>query len=381
MIALDVSSSMLAEDFAPNRLGAAKETVARFVDARTHDRIGLVAFAAEALTQVPATGDHAILGQAIDNVQVGMLEDGTAIGLGLATAANRLEAGRRAVARDHPDERRREQPRLGGPARGGEGRRGVRHPRLHHRGGVADARPHSRGDHGRRARCATPGCRVSIDEPLLNDIARTTGGRYFRATDQRALERVYAEIDRLVKTKVQRAPLRALHRALPAVPARRRGAAGGRVVLPRHALGEGAMSLRIDRHLPSLQLPTKVDEALTSARRGCHPEGGHAGPAVTLTAAARRIYDRGCVTAGTPRRDARASSGLPPSSHRERVVVGNDGHAFARLRQTYCGGCYGSFGRRPIAVWVRGSRGGGAQDDRSLFIGLSITVVRLARGR
>lgn len=202
MIALDVSSSMLAEDFAPNRLGAAKNTVARFVDARTHDRIGLVAFAAEALTQVPATGDHGILAQALGNVEVGMLEDGTAIGLGLATAANRLK-------------------QAGGQSRviilmsDGENNRGAVDPRAAAKAAAAfGIRVFTIGV-GSRTRARIPVAitangtlryawmPVSIDEPLLNDIARTTGGRYFRATDQRALERVYAEIDRLVKTNVK----------------------------------------------------------------------------------------------------------------------------------------------------------------------------------
>ncbi|HET7460855.1 MAG TPA: VWA domain-containing protein [Longimicrobium sp.] len=202
MIALDVSSSMLAEDFAPNRLGAAKNTVARFIDARTHDRIGLVAFAAEALTQVPATGDHAILAQALGNVEVGMLEDGTAIGLGLATAANRLK-------------------QAGGQSRviilmsDGENNRGSVDPRSAAKAAAAfGIRVFTIGV-GSRTRARIPVAitangmlryawmPVSIDEPLLADIARTTGGRYYRATDQRALERVYGEIDRLVKTNVK----------------------------------------------------------------------------------------------------------------------------------------------------------------------------------
>lgn len=215
MIALDVSSSMLAEDFAPNRLGAAKETVGRFVDARPHDRIGLVAFAAEALTQVPATGDHDILGQAIGNVQVGMLEDGTAIGLGLATAANRLKqaAGQSRVIilmSDGENNRGSVDPRAAAKAAAAFGIRvftiGV--------GSRTRARiPVAITANGRLRYAWMP---VSIDEPLLNDIARTTGGRYFRATDQRALERVYAEIDRLVKTKVNvRRYVRFTERYLP----------------------------------------------------------------------------------------------------------------------------------------------------------------------
>jgi len=202
MIAMDVSSSMLAEDFAPNRLGAAKSTVARFIDAREHDRIGLVAFAAQALTQVPATGDHAILAQALGNVQVGMLEDGTAIGLGLATAANRLKQSGA-------------QSRVIILMSDGENNRGSVDPRAAAKAAAAFGIRVFTVGVGSRTRARIPVAitangtlryalmPVSIDEPLLTEIARTTGGRYYRATDQRALERVYAEIDRLVKTKVK----------------------------------------------------------------------------------------------------------------------------------------------------------------------------------
>src|SRR5205823_5883148 len=91
VIAIDLSSSMLAQDFQPqNRLEVAKETVKRFIAARTADRIGIVAFAAEALTQVPLTTDYPVVSSAVDNLAPGQLEDGTAIGTALATAANRL---------------------------------------------------------------------------------------------------------------------------------------------------------------------------------------------------------------------------------------------------------------------------------------------------
>src|SRR5256886_3500871 len=91
VLAIDLSSSMLAEDFAPaNRIDVAKQTAIEFVRARRTDRIGLVAFAAQALTQVPITTDYAVLEQALRDLRIGMLEDGTAIGTGIATAANRL---------------------------------------------------------------------------------------------------------------------------------------------------------------------------------------------------------------------------------------------------------------------------------------------------
>jgi Ca-activated chloride channel family protein len=202
MLALDVSSSMLAEDFPPNRLGAAKSTMASFVENRPHDRIGLVAFAGEALTQVPATADHNLLGVALDQVHVRMLEDGTAIGLGLATAANRLKqtAGQSRVIILMSD---------------GDNNRGAVDPRDAAKAAAAfGIRVFTIGVGSRtRARipvAVTPNgmlryawMPVSIDEPLLQEIARTTGGRYYRATDARALARIYGEIDRLVKTRVQ----------------------------------------------------------------------------------------------------------------------------------------------------------------------------------
>lgn len=201
MVALDVSSSMLAEDFRPNRLGAARATIAGFIEGRPHDRIGLVAFAAEALTQVPATSDHGLLTAALDNVKVGVLEDGTAIGLGLATAANRLKqaAGESRVLILMSD---------------GENNRGSVDPMAAAKAAAAfNIRVFTIGV-GSRTRARIPvritpqGLQyawmpVSIDEGLLRGIAQETGGRYYRATDDRALQRIYAEIDRLVKTKVQ----------------------------------------------------------------------------------------------------------------------------------------------------------------------------------
>jgi Ca-activated chloride channel family protein len=214
MVALDISSSMLAEDFAPNRLGAAKQTLAGFIEGRPHDRIGLVAFAAEALTQVPATSDHALLGAALGNVRVGILQDGTAIGLGLATAANRLkqapgESKVLILMSDGENNRGSVDPAAAAKAAAAFGIRvftiGV--------GSRGRARIPVGVVNGRLQYALMP---VSIDEPLLRQIAAETGGRYYRATDARALERIYGEIDRLVKTRVQvRRYLRFTERYLP----------------------------------------------------------------------------------------------------------------------------------------------------------------------
>jgi Ca-activated chloride channel family protein len=201
VVAMDVSSSMLAEDFRPvNRLGAAKRTLASFVRDRESDRIGLVTFAGEALTMVPLTTDHSMLLTVLESMQVGQLEDGTAIGLGLAAAANRL--------------RRIEGSRVVILLSDGENNRGNVNPRDAARAAAAyGIRVFTIGV-GSKTRARIPIARtpaglrygflpVSIDEPLLRDIASLTGGRYVRATDARGLRRIYEVIDQLVKSPVR----------------------------------------------------------------------------------------------------------------------------------------------------------------------------------
>jgi Ca-activated chloride channel family protein len=210
MLALDVSPSMLTEDFAPNRLGAARTTLEDFVEARPQDRIGLVTFASEALTQVPATSDHVLLVAQIRKTTTGVLGEGTAIGLGLATAANRLKQAPGAskvviLMSDGENNHGSVDPRAAAKAAAAFGIR------------VFTVGVGSRG----RARLPLGGMRytfmqVSIDEGLLTEIARETGGRYYRATDALALQRIYAEIDRLVKAKVRvRRYVRFTERYLP----------------------------------------------------------------------------------------------------------------------------------------------------------------------
>jgi Ca-activated chloride channel family protein len=201
VLAVDVSSSMLAEDFAPeNRLDVARRRSIEFVRARRHDRLGLVAFAGEALTQVPVTVDHAVVERAVTDLRVAMLEDGTAIGTAIATAANRLA-------------------RLADPSQviilltDGENNRGTVDPRT---AAAAAAEfgiriytigvgtegeapvPTGRGPEGLRYQTLP----VRIDEALLTEVATTTGGRYFRATDDASLGRIYEQIDRLERTPV-----------------------------------------------------------------------------------------------------------------------------------------------------------------------------------
>lgn len=203
VLAVDVSSSMLAEDFAPsNRLDVAKEQSIRFIRGRHNDRIGLVSFAAEALTRVPVTIDYAVLEQAVRDLRVGELEDGTAIGTSIATAANRLRRvpGKSKVIvllTDGENNRGRIDPKTAAEAAATLGIKiytiGV--------GTEGEARmPIGRGVGGAVRYQTLP---VKIDEELLREVASSTGGRYFRATDATALNRVFQQIDQLETSEIQ----------------------------------------------------------------------------------------------------------------------------------------------------------------------------------
>src|SRR5579862_4322233 len=202
VIAIDLSTSMLSQDFLPqNRIEVAKETVKRFIAGRHSDRIGIVAFAAEALTQVPLTTDYPVVAAAVDNLQAGQLEDGTAIGTAIATAANRL--------RDAPG-----QSRVMILLTDGENNRGAIDPRTAAKAaavfgikiytigvgteGMAPV-PVGRGLFGLRYENRP----VEIDEALLQDVANLTSGKYFRARDAAALRRIYEQIDALERVPVQ----------------------------------------------------------------------------------------------------------------------------------------------------------------------------------
>ena len=201
VVAFDISSSMLAEDFQPqNRLEVARTQVKEFVRLRDSDRIGLVSFAGEALTQVPLTVDHGVVLDAIDNLQPGQLDDGTAIGTAIATASNRLRTavgGAKVLVllTDGVNNRGQVDPRTAARAAAAFGIRvyaiGVGTE------GMAPV-PVGRGLFGLRYETQ----RVEIDDALLTEVARATGGRYFRAKDAVALERVTREIDRLERTPV-----------------------------------------------------------------------------------------------------------------------------------------------------------------------------------
>jgi Ca-activated chloride channel family protein len=203
VITMDISSSMLAEDFSPeNRLEVARSTVKQFVSGREYDRIGLVAFAGEALTQVPITVDYPVIYAAVEQLRAGagMLEDGTAIGTAIATAANRL---RRApgtsrvmiLMTDGENNRGEIDPLTAARAAAAYG------IKIYTIGigteGVAPI-PVASGPFG----VQYANLPVHIDDELLGQIASYTGGRYFRATTPQALDSVYHQIDRMEKSKV-----------------------------------------------------------------------------------------------------------------------------------------------------------------------------------
>lgn len=202
VITIDLSSSMLAQDFQPqNRMEVSKEMVKRFILQRKADRIGVVAFAAEALTQVPLTTDYPVVLAAVDNLAAGQLEDGTAIGTAIVTAANRL--------RDAPG-----RSRVMILLTDGENNRGAVDPRTAAKAAAAfNIRIYTIGV-GTIGMAPVPvgmgvfGLRfesrpVKIDEPLMTEIATTTGGRYFRAQDGQALERILQQINQLEREPVQ----------------------------------------------------------------------------------------------------------------------------------------------------------------------------------
>lgn len=197
VISLDISSSMLAEDFKPNRLEAAKKTAIQFIDNRINDRIGLVVFSAQSFTQCPITIDHSVLKNLFTSVKSGMIEDGTAIGMGLATAVDRLK-----------DSKAKSKVII--LLTDGVNNRGLIAPMT--AAEIATTfgiRVYTIGV-GTRGMAPYPvktpfgtqyiNMEVEIDEDLLKDIAKTTGGKYFRATNNKALENIYNEIDKLEKT-------------------------------------------------------------------------------------------------------------------------------------------------------------------------------------
>lgn len=201
VLVMDVSSSMLAEDLQPNRLEASKTVAAEFVGQRRNDRIGLVVFAGEAFTQAPLTLDHSVVTDLLSQMEVGMIEDGTAVGMGLATAVKRLQASEAeskvvVLLTDGRSNRGEIGPiTAAGMAQAlgvkvytvGAGTRGL--ARV----------PVDNGVFGRQY----ANIQADVDESTLKEIAELTGGRYFRAADRDGLSEVYQEINDLETTEIE----------------------------------------------------------------------------------------------------------------------------------------------------------------------------------
>ena len=200
MMALDLSGTMLAEDFKPNRLEAATEVAANFVMDRPNDQIGLVVFAGESFTQCPLTTDHKVLKRLIQSVQFGQIEDGTAIGLGLANAVNRMKDSETKskvviLLTDGSNNRGDIDPMTAAEIAKSFDIRvytiGV--------GSTSRAIAHIPTPYGYE----TAYVDSEFDENTLRRIAETTDGRYFRATNNTDLQQVYEQIDQLEKTKLR----------------------------------------------------------------------------------------------------------------------------------------------------------------------------------
>jgi Ca-activated chloride channel family protein len=204
VIALDISGSMAALDFQPtDRLGVAKETIAGFLDRRPHDRIGLVVFAGAAVTICPLTLDHDVAGHLLEQVELRTLPDGTAIGLGLGTAVNRLRTSTSdskvvVLVTDGSNNAGQLDPQTASDLARDEGI--TVHTVLVGRGGKVPIPVWMRDPRTGREFSQIQNVEVDINPELLAEIARSTGGTSFRARDPEALAEVFAEIDRMEKT-------------------------------------------------------------------------------------------------------------------------------------------------------------------------------------
>lgn len=202
VLAIDLSSSMLAQDFKPNRLEASKQVATEFVSKRPYDRIGLVQFAGEAFTTCPLTTDHNIITQFLSGLDVGLLEDGTAIGSGLATSVNRLkdsEAKSKIVIllTDGVNNTGYQSPMLAAKVAKEFG------VKVYTIGVGTVGQALSPVGRQRDGRYVFGLAEVQIDEALLRAISDETGGMYFRATSAQALQEIYDEINKLEKTEIE----------------------------------------------------------------------------------------------------------------------------------------------------------------------------------
>lgn len=200
VLCMDVSGSMTAQDFQPNRLEAAKKVAQDFVNSRTNDRIGVVIFAGESFTQCPITTDHNVLISAIENIHNGLLEDGTAIGSGLGTSVDRL---RNSKATSRIIILLTDGVNNGGLIDPGTAKEiaktfGIKVYTI----GVG-TEGYAPQPYNTQMGVQTQMVKVTIDEKLMKEIAVETGGKYFRAKDNNELSSIYADIDKLEKSKVE----------------------------------------------------------------------------------------------------------------------------------------------------------------------------------
>ncbi len=200
VLALDISSSMLAKDFKPDRFEAAKDVATKFVAGRENDNIGLVIFAGESFTGVPLTNDRALVTNYINEISMGVLEDGTAIGDGLATAINRIKDGKAKSKSIILLTDGTNNTGIVAPLTAAEiaAKLGIK---VYTIGvGTNGIAPYPQQDQfGRITFVNRP---VEIDESTLSKIASMTGGKYFRATGNRVLDNVFNEINALEKTRM-----------------------------------------------------------------------------------------------------------------------------------------------------------------------------------
>lgn len=199
VVALDISGSMLAEDFRPNRLESAKQTALSFIDMRPGDRIGVTVFSGESFTLSPLTTDHILLKELTGNARTAMVEDGTAIGDGLATAINRLRESQ-AISK------------VIILLTDGINNAGVIDPiTAAEIAAMSGIRVYTIGV-GSTGPVPYPfqtpfgiqyqQVEIPVDEPLLKELANMTGGRYFWADNQQKLEEIYSEIDQMERSKI-----------------------------------------------------------------------------------------------------------------------------------------------------------------------------------
>lgn len=203
VMAIDVSASMLARDLKPNRLEALKKVAVNFVDRRPNDRIGIVVYAGESFTQTPITSDKGIIKRTISELKWGQLEGGTAIGMGLGSAVNRLKESTAKskviiLLTDGVNNSGNIDPRTATEL---AKELGIKTYTIGiGTNGMADF-PWSRDP--RNGKLQFRKQQVEIDEALLKEIASETQGKYFRATDNSSLKEIYDEIDALEKTKIE----------------------------------------------------------------------------------------------------------------------------------------------------------------------------------